>query len=389
MHDSATIVFVLSVGLLFYFLFGYPLLLKVFPWSHRPPIAKDPSRVRPVTVLLPVYNGEAFLRAKLESILGLDYPKELLEVLVISDGSTDATDTIAAGFVSSGVRLLRVPKGGKAAALNAGIQQARGEILFFTDVRQTLAPDSLRHLVACLADPTVGSVTGELHIVTGDRQEEADMGLYWRYEVWARKQMTRIDSIFGATGCIYAMPRELVGPIPADTLGDDAAFPLAAFFRGYRMILDAEAKAYDLASPLGSEFDRRMRTLAGLWQNLARRPELLGFRDRMWLHFVSHKVGRLLLPWLALAALASAFWLASPWRETALGSAAAFLALAAFDSLLPQRSASKRSALKRITSPARTILVMLAASFCSISVFLVSPQRLWKRTRVGAETPEG
>lgn len=148
------------------------------------------------------------------------------------------------------------------------------------------------------------------------------------------------------------------------------------------MILDAEAKAYDLASPLGSEFERRMRTLAGLWQTLVRRPELLGWRDRMWLHFVSHKVGRLALPWLALVALGSALWLPSPWREGVLASAAAFLALAALDSLLPQGSA-----LKRVTSPARTILVMLAASLCSISVFLVSPQRLWKRTRVGAEKP--
>ncbi|MBZ5636896.1 MAG: glycosyltransferase family 2 protein [Acidobacteriia bacterium] len=383
MPSISTLLFTLAACLLVYLVVGYPLLLAVYPWHHRPQIAKDPARLRLVTVLLPVYNGAGFIRQKLESILALDYPRDLLEILVISDGSTDATDTIANEFIPSGVRLLRVPRGGKAAALNAGIEQARGEILFFTDVRQRLAPDSLRHLVACLADPTVGSVTGELHIVTGDRQEEADMGLYWRYEVWARKQMTQIDSIFGATGCIYAMRRELVEPIPPDTLGDDTAFPLGAFFRGYRMILDAEAKAYDLASPLGSEFDRRMRTLAGLWQTLVRRPELLGLRDRMWLHFVSHKVGRLLLPWLALAALGSAFWLDSPWREGALGLAGVFLALAALDSLLPQRSL-----LKRISSPARTTLVMLAASMCSISVFLVSPQRLWKRTRVGAEKAE-
>jgi glycosyltransferase involved in cell wall biosynthesis len=380
MHYVATLVFVLAAGLLVYLMAGYPLLLALFPWRTRPPILKDPNQLRSVSVLLPVYNGQAFLRKKLESILALDYPKELLEVLVISDGSTDTSDTIADQFAASGVRLLRVPRGGKAAALNAGLAQARGDILFFTDVRQKLAPDSLRHLVACLADPSVGSVTGELHIVTGDRQEEADMGLYWRYEVWARKQMTRIDSIFGATGCIYAMPRKLVEPIPADTLGDDVAFPLGAFFRGYRMILDAEAKAYDLASPLGSEFQRRMRTLAGLWQTLVRQPELLGFKDRMWVHFLSHKVGRLALPWLALAALGSAFWLPSPWREAVLGSAAAFILLAAFDSALP-----RRWAVKRLTSPARTTLVMLAASLCSISVFLVSPQSLWKRTRVGAE----
>jgi len=361
---------------------GYPLLLAVLPWRRRAPVHKDPAYQGNVSILLPVFNGQAFLRPKLESILALDYPRDLLEILVISDGSTDATDAIAGEF-SSAVRLLRVPRGGKAAALNAGIEQARGEILFFTDVRQRLAVDSLRHLVACLADPSVGSVTGELHIVTGDRQEEADMGLYWRYEIWARKQMSQIDSIFGATGCIYAMRRELVEPIPPDTLGDDTAFPLQAFFRGYRMILDPEAKAYDLASPLGSEFQRRMRTLAGLWQTLVRRPELLGFRDRMWLHFVSHKVGRLVMPWLALAALGSAFWLDSPWRETALGSTGAFMALAAVDALLP-----RRSALKRITSPARTTLVMLAAALCSISVFLVSPQSLWKRTRVGAESLE-
>jgi biofilm PGA synthesis N-glycosyltransferase PgaC len=383
MHDSATTVFVLSACLLLYLLFLYPLLLAVFPWRNRPPIAKDPALLRPVTVLLPVYNGEAFLRKKLESILALDYPRDLLQILVISDGSTDRTDAIADEFSSSGVRLLRVPRGGKAAALNAGIEQARGEILFFTDVRQELAPDSVRHLVACLADPSVGSVTGELHIVKGDSHEEADMGLYWRYEVWARKQMSRIDSIFGATGCIYAMPRKLVQPIPPDTLGDDAAFPLGAFFCGYRMILDPEAKAYDLASPLGSEFERRRRTLAGLWQAVVRRPELLGFRSRMWLHFLSHKVGRLALPWLALAALGSAFWLRSPWREATLGSAVTVTALAAFDSLLPQVWR-----IKRITSPARTTLVMLAASLCSITVFLVPPQRLWKRTIVGAEKLE-
>jgi poly-beta-1,6-N-acetyl-D-glucosamine synthase len=382
MTSISTLLFTLAAGLVFYFLVGYPLLLAFYPWRRAPQIVKDPARIRPVTVLLPVYNGETFLRQKLESILALDYPPQLLEVLVISDGSTDATDSIAGEFASSGVRLIRVPRGGKAAALNAGLHQAHGEILFFTDVRQRLAPDSLGHLVACLADPTVGSVTGELHIVTGDRQEEADMGLYWHYEVWARKRMTRIDSIFGATGCIYAMPRELVSPIASDTLGDDAAFPLEAFFRGYRMILDPEAKAYDIASPLGSEFERRMRTLAGLWQTLVRRPELLGLRDRMWLHFVSHKVGRLLLPWLALAGVGSALWQPSPWREAVLAAAGAFLALAGLDSLLPQGSV-----VKRITSPARTVLVMLAASFCSISVFLVPPQRLWKRTRVGADRP--
>src|ERR1700690_1108262 len=100
MPSIPTLLFALAAGLLLYFLVGYPLLLAVYPWRHGPAIAKDPTPVRPVTVLLSVYNGAAFLRQKLESILSLDYPQELLEVLVISDGSTDATDAIAGEFVS-------------------------------------------------------------------------------------------------------------------------------------------------------------------------------------------------------------------------------------------------------------------------------------------------
>ena len=377
MHQPAEVVFLVASAALLYLLAGYPLLLAYFPWRTSPPVAKNFGYQPAVSVLLPVRDGEAFLRRKLESILGLDYPNHLLEILVISDGSTDATARIAAGFATSGVRLLEVPAGGKAAALNAGISAAAGEVLFFTDVRQRLAPDSLAHLTACLADPQVGSVTGELHILAGESGSEKDLGFYWRYEVWARKHLSRIHSMFGATGCIYAMRRELVEPIPPDTLTDDAVLPLHAYFRRRRMILEPDAKAYDLPSPLGSEFSRRMRTLAGLWQVLARRPAVLLRPHRMWLHFASHKFGRLALPWLTLAAGISAFGLPNPWRGAVLASAGAVLALAAFDLLTPQRWP-----LKRLTSPARTLVIMLAASFCSISVFVVSPQRLWKRTQV-------
>src|SRR5438105_1764887 len=135
MHLIPTFVFVLAVALLVYLVLAYTLLLAVFPWRRRLPIQKDPAYRRSVSILLPVFNGQAFLRQKLESILALDYPRDQVEILVISDASTDGTDAIAEEFSASGVRLLRVPRGGKAAALNAGIEQAKGEILFFTDVR--------------------------------------------------------------------------------------------------------------------------------------------------------------------------------------------------------------------------------------------------------------
>ncbi len=356
---------------------GYPLLLAWFPWRRRPPVLKDFTRHPAVTVLLAVYNGEAFLRAKLESIRALDYPKDRLEVIVISDGSTDRTDEIASAFAVEGVRLLRVPHGGKAVALNAGMAQAHGEVLFFTDVRQQLGSDSLRHLVANLADPSVGCVTGELHIQAGNSRAEADMGLYWRYEIWARKQMSAIDSLCGATGCIYAMRRELARPLPPDTVLDDLTLPLGAFFQGYRLILEPEAKAYDLPFSLESEFSRRIRTLAGMWQLLARHPQLLGSQNRMRLHFLSHKFGRLIVPYAALAAVAAGFALPDPWRAAALIAAGSLLVLALLDWLTPEWWP-----LKRITSPLRTLLVMQAATICACSVFFVPPRRLWKQTDI-------
>jgi len=230
MPDLSTLVFIGAAAAVLYILFGYPLLLGVMARYRARPVLKKPQ-ARSVSVLVAVYNGERFIAEKLRSLLALDYPRELLEILVISDGSTDKTDSIVEGFAPQGIRLLRVPHGGKPAALNAGIAQSRGEILVFTDVRQTLDPDSVQNLVNCFADPAVGVVSGELIIRKGSSQEEMDVGLYWRYEFWIRNCLARIDSIFGATGALYAIRRELAQPIPADVLLDDVYLPLNAFFR--------------------------------------------------------------------------------------------------------------------------------------------------------------
>ena len=193
-------------------------------------------------MIVAVHNGATFIGRKLESLFALDFPKELLEILVVSDGSTDSTETIVQEWAGRGVVLLAVPRGGKVAALNQALLRATGEILFFTDVRQPLDPQALRHLVANFADPTVGAATGELRLLSGDDGHQTDMELYWRYEVWVRKHHSRIDSLFNTTGCIYVIRRELAAPMSPDTLTDDAAvMPLRAFFRGYRVILDPEA----------------------------------------------------------------------------------------------------------------------------------------------------
>ena len=315
------------------------------------------------------------IRAKLETILALDYPKDLLEIIVVSDGSTDATESIVAAYPE--IHLIRAPHCGKASALNLAFAKALGDVLFFTDVRQPLDPMALRHLAANFADPSVGAVTGELRLLKGEAGEQADMDLYWRYEVWARQKQARIDSIFTTTGCIYAMRRKLAQPLRPDTLSDDAALSLMVFFSGYRVIFDPAAIAVDYPALAGTEFRRRFRNLAGLWQTFARFPQLFSSKNRMRLHFLSHKLGRLVLPWAILSIVAGTLLLPSGVRWWLAGAEGIFLLLALIDGLFP-----KGFPLKRLTSPARTFLAMNAASLAGIAVFFIEPTQLWLPTRV-------
>jgi len=375
-------VFLASAAFCVYVLAGYPLLLALLArWRARPfRKAEWPARV---SVILPVYNGERWMAAKLESILALDYPPELVEILVVSDGSTDGTDSIVEQYSRrANIHLLRIKREGKAAALNAALDRAQGEILFFTDVRQQLDRQSLRNLVSCFADPAVGVASGELFIREGQGLEEASVGLYWKYEKWIRKQLSSLDSVLGATGCIYAMRRELAPRLPENTLVDDMYLPLAAFFRGYRVILDDCARAYDYPTQLSSEFRRKVRTLAGVYQIMGQYPALLGPGNRMWIHFFSHKLARLLMPYALIAAATASLALPYPWNWLASTAQVLFYLAAWADSWMPGHVS-----LKCITSPVRTFVVLMAASLCAVSILFLPGRALWKETRVSAVRP--
>jgi biofilm PGA synthesis N-glycosyltransferase PgaC len=369
-------VLVLAGALIVYVLFGYPVLLGFLAGRSERPVHKARLRKR-VSIILAVRDGERWIARKLETLAALDYPQELIEILVVSDGSTDGTPSIVEATAKPNVRLFRLPPGGKAIALNHAIRHATGEILFFTDVRQTLEPSSLQNLVDCFADPQVGVASGELTIVEGETLTEVNIGLYWKYEKLIRKRLSRIDSVLGATGCIYAMRRELAVELPAGTLLDDVHLPLSAFFRGYRVILDDTAKAFDFPTSLNAEFRRKVRTQAGMYQIMRSFPALLGPRNRMWIHFVSHKLGRLLLPAALLVALGASVLLPWPYSIVAVGAQAAFYGLAALDTVLPESSP-----IKRLSSPIRTFVVLMAAAFCAPSILFLPENLFWSRTEV-------
>lgn len=396
-------------GLLFcvlailYTIAGYPLWLA---WRTRGALhgianptastAFEPS----VTILLPVFNGEPWIEQKLRSIRALDYPHEKIQMVLISDGSTDRTLEKAAHFRRRGadvsgsgtdamgndaieMDVIEIPHAGKPAAINAGLYRARGEILFFTDVRQPLDRQSLRYLTSCFSDPAVGAASGELIIRPGETLQEDSIGLYWRYEKWLRKRESVLDSVMGATGAIYAMRRELAGPLPEDLLLDDVYLPLLAFFRGYRVIFEERAIAWDDPTSLKTEFRRKVRTQAGVYQLIRYLPELLGRENRCLLVFLSHKAARLLLP-IWFAALAG-FSLGLPARPAlwSLGVQACFYGLALVDVVVPETFP-----LKRITSTARTLVILLAAAAVAISIIFRPSRSFWTAATGTAAPPQ-
>ncbi len=375
--------FLIVVVLLAYIFAGYPLLLGFLARRFGKPIRKGDQQ-KTVSILIAVHNGEQFLAAKLDSVLALRYPKDLLQILVLSDGSTDRTEEIARQYEARGVELLALPKGGKPAALNAGIARSHGEILVLTDVRQVLEQDSVAQLVACFDDPSVGVVSGDLLMRRSDNLEQRTFPIYWRYERWIRKQQGKLDSMLSATGPFYSIRRELAVVMPEDTLLDDMYLPLAAFFRGYRLIVDEDARALDYVPPLKAEFGRKVRTLAGNFQIMWQYPALWSFRNRMLFHFLSHKVARLALPYLFLLLLVFSFRLPGYWAWAMVALQAGFYLLAAVDLLVPDSWP-----LKRLTSPARAFVVMIAAALFAIVVFFVPPRKLWKTTQLGSAQSGG
>jgi len=288
-----------SLILILYTYAGYPLVLWMYSFGKRLNVQKE--KIEPtVSVVMSVLNGEAHIRERLDNILSQDYPAEKIEIIVVSDGSTDKTCEIVRSFKDGNVQLEILEKRqGKALALNHGMTRAKGEIVVFTDTRQRFEPDAVSHLVAGFGDYSVGCVSGELVFVQdNDSTIQTEMGAYWKYEKWIRNMESQTGSVVGATGAIYAIRRDLYRVLPANTLIDDVLTPLNIVRQGFRCTFDRLAVAYDTVSKdAEQEWRRKVRTLAGNWQLLNLHPALfLPWSNPCWWRFISHKILRLILP---------------------------------------------------------------------------------------------
>jgi cellulose synthase/poly-beta-1,6-N-acetylglucosamine synthase-like glycosyltransferase len=297
---TAELVFWASFGLLGYVYVGYPLLAALR--ARLRPGRRIRAPIEPSVSIVVVAHDEADrIGPRIENLLALDYPADRLEIVIASDGSTDATVDVARRYARDRVAVRPFARRrGKPAVLNAVVPGLRGEIVLFADARQRFDPDTLRALVENFADPTVGGVSGELLITAAAGTAAAGHGtaFYWRYEKFIRSTEGRVDSTVGATGAIYAIRRSLFEPVPDDTLLDDVVIPLRIVRRGFRVLFEPRARAYDVASATArQEFARKTRTVAGTFQLFARELWLFNpWRNRLWFETMSHKALRLGLP---------------------------------------------------------------------------------------------
>jgi len=328
-----TIPFWISILILGYTYLGYPALIWL--WARLRPRTLCAGRHEPkVTVLVVAYNEGRRIAERLENLLTLDYPKELLEIILASDGSTDDTVERAGAYRQAGVTIAAYKtRRGKPAVLNELVPKAQGEIVVLADARQRFDRDVLRVLVGSFADPRVGAVSGELILTPNAAGTSVGQGVgfYWRYEKSVRRHESRVNSTVGVTGAIYAIRRNLFEPIPRDTLIDDVLIPMRVVARGYRVLFESRAHAYDrVAATPGEEFTRKVRTVAGNFQLFTREFWLLNpFRNRLWLQVLSHKGLRLLSPVFFLTALGTNLLVvSSPLYAWTLGGQILFYAAA-------------------------------------------------------------
>jgi len=372
-------VFWMSATFIAYTYLGYPLWLWIRSRWCRKPVRSGPY-IPFLSIIMIVRNEEKVLPRKLRNLLDLNYPDESLEIVMVSDGSTDSTNQILSEHTANPrIRVILNPQQqGKAAGLNAAMSSVRGEIVVFTDARQQIEPDAIRVLVENFADPEIGCASGELMLGDPETGEaEQGMGVYWRIEKAVRELESAVGSVVGATGAIYGVRRKLLVNVPDEAILDDVYIPMHVVRRGARVIFDPRARAWDSPDQgTAREFTRKVRTLSGNYQLLQLAPWLLTSANPLRFQFVSHKVLRLVVPFALLATLLTSFLTPGVFYRGAVILQLAFYTL----SFLGLAHFLRRGPLARVADAARTFVLLNTAAAVAFANFAAGRKVAWERS---------
>jgi cellulose synthase/poly-beta-1,6-N-acetylglucosamine synthase-like glycosyltransferase len=311
----------------------YPLTVALAARVHTRPIALDDGYLPSVAVIVTTYNEEGSIERRLENLRALDYPPELLELVVTSDASTDRTEELAE---AGGARVVRNPRGGKVAAQDAAVRATEADVVAFSDANATWAPDALRKLVRNFADPAVAYVCGRLRLEAPDGSNKE--GVYWRYELVTRDGESRLGSVTAGNGAVYALRRPDYAQVDP-RFGHDLSLPYLMVQRGRRAIYEPEALAFERPTPTNeSEYRRKVRMFEHAWLIVLRGRMLRGQRPGYFVALVSHRHLRYASGLLHLILLGSSIALVGQGAvyAVALGVQLAVLLAALFGVGLPR-----------------------------------------------------
>ena len=310
--------FICCVGLTFYTYVGYPVLMWQLANLRNSilGVRRELPRYDPrVSLLVAAYNEQAVIRRKIENCLSLDYDESHLEILVGSDGSDDDTEAeVHSSLPTSRGRCIPMPRRGKSWVINDLAETATGEVLVFSDANTMLERDAISELVRPFADPTIGCVSGLLHLTPdGDHVGAQGESFYWKYETFKKTQESMFRSVAGANGAIYGVRKELFVPLSAKTINDDLTTSMRVYLQGRRMVLVSTARGHETtASDLSGEFRRHVRDSAGHFIALRELAGMLNPRLGMPAFcYISHRVIRWLVPFFMIGALLSSAALVS------------------------------------------------------------------------------
>lgn len=280
---ALAVVFWASLGALVWTHAGYPAAAAALARIRARPV-RTGDGLPSVTLIVAAHNEESVIERRVENLRALDYPPELLEIVVTSDASTDATEPLAE---SAGARVVRNARGGKVAAQNNAVRQTTADVVAFTDANSTWAPDALRRLVRAFADPDVAYVCGRLSVQADDGRNKE--GVYWRYELGVRAAESRIDSVTGGNGSIYAVRRaDYVEVDPR--FGHDLSLPYLMVQRGRRAVYEPTANAFEKATPTTEdEYRRKVRMFEHCWAIVIEGKMLRRLRPLYLVEIVSHR----------------------------------------------------------------------------------------------------